>query len=201
LSASANYCLLPQTVVPPDTWTVTRLKTLDGTILFPHSKLDPKREYSARVCVFPIEDELNVQLAGCAEKRVGIRPEWFSKSPLKSKYRAAEKEMNVKHRMDLRSFVRISGMSLGISVVHQFALKLAHLADVEIADDFTRKRDGGGNDRRSTLFPVENELTLRNSASPSSATRFSPGARWLHQSAFPTHCSMRLPSRRRLAFS
>jgi len=38
--------------------------------------------------------------------------EWFSKSPRKRKYRAVEKEMNMKRRMDLRSFVRISGMSL-----------------------------------------------------------------------------------------
>jgi hypothetical protein len=54
--------------------------------------------------------------------------------------------------MDLRSFLRILGMSLGISVVHQFAPMLAHHAEVEIANVFARNRDGGGNIRRAQRY-------------------------------------------------
>jgi hypothetical protein len=54
--------------------------------------------------------------------------------------------------MDLQSFLRISGMSLGIGLVHQSAPILAHQAEAEIADVFARKRDGGGNIRRAQRY-------------------------------------------------
>ena len=117
--------------------------TVGGMILFPRAKPHLRREYSARATVSPFEGEMNLQPTGCAEKRPAIREGWLSESPRKRKYREAVKEMNMKHRMDLRSFLRISGMSLGISVVHQFAPMLAYQAEVEIADVFARKRDEG----------------------------------------------------------
>jgi hypothetical protein len=60
--------------------------------------------------------------------------------------------MHMKNRMNLRSFLRISGMSLGIGVVHQFAPMLAHQVETEIADVFVRNRAGGGNIRREQRY-------------------------------------------------
>ena len=58
----------------------------------------------------------------------------------------------MKNRMNLPSFLRILGMSLGISVVHQLAPMLAHQVEAEIADVFTRNQAGGGNIRRDQRY-------------------------------------------------
>ena len=58
----------------------------------------------------------------------------------------------MKNRMNLRTFLRISGMSLGIGVVHQFAPMLAHQVEAEIVDGFARNRAGGGNIRREQRY-------------------------------------------------
>ena len=58
----------------------------------------------------------------------------------------------MKNQMNLRSFLRISGMALGIGVVHQFAPMLAHQVEAEIADVFTRNRAGSGNNRREQRY-------------------------------------------------
>jgi hypothetical protein len=53
----------------------------------------------------------------------------------------------MKHRMDLRSLLRISAISLGPGVAHQFAPILAHPADAEIVNVFKppRNRNADGN--------------------------------------------------------
>jgi hypothetical protein len=53
--------------------------------------------------------------------------------------------MNTKNRIDLRSLLRISGMSLGVGVVHQFAPMTAQQAEADIANAFARNRNGGAN--------------------------------------------------------
>jgi hypothetical protein len=60
--------------------------------------------------------------------------------------------MHMKNRMNLRSLLKISGMSLGIGVVHQFAPMLAHQVEAEIANVFARNRAGGGNIRREQRY-------------------------------------------------
>jgi hypothetical protein len=125
--------------------------TAGGTILFP-AKQRPKREYSAHATVSPIEGELNLQPAGCAEKRLGIRRRTALSRHEKRKHRAPEKEMNMKSRMDLQSFLRILGMSLGVGLVHQFAPMLAHQAEAEIADVFARSRIRSANIRRTQRY-------------------------------------------------
>jgi hypothetical protein len=53
--------------------------------------------------------------------------------------------MNTKNRFDLRSLLKISGMSLGVGVVHQFAPMTAQQAEADIANAFARNRNGGAN--------------------------------------------------------
>jgi hypothetical protein len=129
--------------------------TVGGTILFLRAKPDPKREYSARATASPIEGELNLQPAGCAEKRLAIREEWLSESPRKRKYRAAEKEMNIEtsHGSAIvpENFGNVAWYQRGSPM-------LAHHAEVEIADVFARKRDGGGKIRRAQrYFPLKTD--------------------------------------------
>jgi hypothetical protein len=58
----------------------------------------------------------------------------------------------MKNRMNLCSFLRILGISLGIGAIHQFAPMLAHQVEAEIADVFARNRAGGGNIRREQRY-------------------------------------------------
>jgi len=62
----------------------------------------------------------------------------------------------MKNRMNLSSFLRILGMSLGISVVHQLAPMLAHQVEAENSGGFhaqsSRRREYSA---RSTLSPFE----------------------------------------------
>jgi len=60
--------------------------------------------------------------------------------------------MHMKNPMNLPSFLRILGMSLGIGVVHQFAPMLAHQVEAEIAEVLTRNQAGGGNIRRDQRY-------------------------------------------------
>jgi hypothetical protein len=53
--------------------------------------------------------------------------------------------MNTKNGIDLRSQLKISGMSLGVGVVHQFAPMMALRAEADIANAFARNRNGGAN--------------------------------------------------------
>ena len=77
----------------------------------------------------------------------------------------------MKNRMNLRSFLRISGMSLGIGVVHQFAPILAHQVEAEIADLFARNRAGGGNIRREQRYlPLKAERIYNPRAALKAAT-------------------------------
>jgi len=64
--------------------------------------------------------------------------------------------------MDLQSFLRILGMSLGVGLVHQFAPMLAHQAEAEIADVFRAKPDPKREySARATVSPIEGELNLQ----------------------------------------
>jgi len=64
--------------------------------------------------------------------------------------------MNIKNRIDLRLLLRISGMSLGVGVVHQFAPMIAQQAEADIANAFARNRNGGANSRRDQqCLPVK----------------------------------------------
>jgi hypothetical protein len=65
--------------------------------------------------------------------------------------------MYMNNRMNLRSFLRILGMSLGIGAIHQFAPMLAHQMEAEVADVFARNRAGGGNIRRERYLPLKAE--------------------------------------------
>ena len=60
--------------------------------------------------------------------------------------------MKTKNRIDLRSLLRISGMSLGIGVVHQFAPMMALQAEADIANAFARNRNGAANSRREQQY-------------------------------------------------
>jgi hypothetical protein len=60
--------------------------------------------------------------------------------------------MNTKNGIDLRSQLKISGMSLGVGVVHQFAPMTAQQAEADIANAFARNRDGGANSRREQQY-------------------------------------------------
>jgi hypothetical protein len=60
--------------------------------------------------------------------------------------------MNTKSRIDLRSLLRISGMSLGVGVVHQFAPMMAQQAEADIANAFARNRNGGANSQREQQY-------------------------------------------------
>src|SRR5579872_5945748 len=55
------------------------------------------------------------------------------------KRRAAEKEMNVKDKIDRRSFLKVAGMSVGIGVVYQFAPMLVRHAQAGTVTDFFKQ--------------------------------------------------------------
>jgi hypothetical protein len=52
-------------------------------------------------------------------------------------------EMKMKERMNWRSLLRISGMSLGLGVVYEFAPLFAHQAEAEVAEFFERRKQRG----------------------------------------------------------
>src|ERR1700722_2420849 len=66
----------------------------------------------------------------------------FLQSSQRCKRRASEKEMNVKDKIDRRSFLKVAGMSVGIGVVYQFAPMLVRHAQAGTVTDFFKQVNG-----------------------------------------------------------